>query len=797
MKRSRLRWIGIAFVVFAILGSGLTLALRGEVNHDTIRIVDASSHATPLYGETTSEQTVGYSENLSGWQTSPASQFVKSQVRVGQNKLILSGSIYNVSSPAAVDIFKNMQINITSFPILETELNVTKGVSYGIRFFGQYSNGTLFNIWWEGSPLDHRVGKGLEDIRVNMLLQAFLATGRHVDSLTRLEIYIESRPNNPLDFALELHGLTFSTNLFAPITADQSYRAVYIDLGTTISTNESWSLYRIQLGVTVSADSNTIIDLHLIDGYTLFNSQITPNSYEYSQLTPSYDIAYYPHESEGIFGEMLPKSSVSMVIVSTTGSLKNVRLDYLDLIYLPSRENPPSLAQSTVGLLYVYFLFFLFLLPVGVALIVYHEFLKRASITRFSVGLVLGIGLVCRLALAPVTAHPFDMDVLLTSARGWFQYGTARVSQGPTLPVTFFLYWIPYSFYALLQKLGFNDFFLPSHDAGVLEAVCLKIFPISMDILMFSVLLLFKRTGKSLVWASFYFLNPLAIFTSSIIGHYDSAAMVLIIAGNIWLLNQKPLRAGIAFVLSGLLQLLGFISYILVLLNVILAKRYRLLLILAAFGLLALAYMPQWVLSYKLLLAISGLTTSTQFSAGHYTLLGSFGFSEFLSRLHLPVIVVCLVLAGVSIETVKQTLQASSALLYTCILTVALLVLLSLPSQWVWLVPIALLYATVAKKDNIGAFVLPFGAASCYALVSLVGSAYYLLGNNDQPIFSSVESVGNGLQVFTTMMTILGVLLLAYLKWSRNGPSETLIWSSLLVIGLYVMVYFWIGVYQP
>src|SRR5207247_1027269 len=141
---------------------------------------------------------------------------------------------------------------------------------YGIRFFGQYPNGTQFNVWYDGSPLDHRRGNGFETIRVNMLQEAFQATGRSVRTLTGLEIYIESRANNPTNFVLELRKLDFSGGMFNPIVNNEDYRAVYIDLGNNLGGNISWSLNRIQLGVTISATPSTTFALYALDGYALF-----------------------------------------------------------------------------------------------------------------------------------------------------------------------------------------------------------------------------------------------------------------------------------------------------------------------------------------------------------------------------------------------------------------------------------------------------------------------------------------------------------------------------------------------
>ena len=131
--------------------------------------------------------------------------------------------------------------------------------------------------------------------------------------------------------------------------------------------------------------------------------------------------------------------------------------------------SPPVTAAtvSAVGAWwYGYLIFFLFAAPVGVAFFLYNRYKKEEEFKPWQIGIALGTGIICRLALAPVAGQPFDIGVYATSARGWFEFGSPGTSLGPTLPVTFFLYWVPYSFYALLLKLGFHDFFILGHQTG-------------------------------------------------------------------------------------------------------------------------------------------------------------------------------------------------------------------------------------------------------------------------------------------------------------------------------------------
>ncbi len=420
---NQLRFAGLVILAVIFVGTGLAAILGGSVAHQTIRISDGTSLIHPLYGEVQSDSSIGYEEDFSGWHLSDVSSDIEPALISESDSIILKGIIANASTPATAGMIKDVELDITSFPILEVNLVVSEGIHYGLRFFGLYPNSTMSRIWWEGSPLDHRPGVGREQLRVNMPRQVFLATGRGMSQIVRLEIYIESGPNNPTTFTLELEGIQSLSFPLSTVMEHQRYRAIYIDMGTE-NISGPWSLYRIQLGVSLDAEPGTSFEFLLLKGYQLYTTSVTPISYKFSSFATDYDIAFYPSESNGIFQEMLPKSNVSMVLVAPEGALNSVKLDYLDVIYLPSQADNLNVSVPSLAFYYVYLLFFLFLLPVGLAIIVYHEFFQRQSIVRWGVRVVLAVGLICRFALAPVTSHPFDMKVLLTSARGWFQYGS-------------------------------------------------------------------------------------------------------------------------------------------------------------------------------------------------------------------------------------------------------------------------------------------------------------------------------------------------------------------------------------
>jgi len=787
--------VGIIIVILAILGSALTLALGGAVKHETVELVAGSQHVSSIYGELNSSEIFGYSDNFTAWslRSSPSAE---GKVYNNTNQLILSGSFGNASTPTATDILKKVNIDIASYPILEVHVNVTSGVAYGIRFFTTTPNGSRVNVWWEASPLDHRRGIGSETIRVNMQRQAFLATNENVSRLDTLELYVETPAYTPKSFQLVLSKFDFVNYTLSPVENGKDYRAVYLGLSGVAEDNVSWSLNRITLGVTITAELGSTYTIYLLDGSSIFTSSTAANLV-YNQLVPSNVFTLYPQDNLLLFSELMPNTEVSIVIVVESGSFHSFQLNSVDFLYLPTEQVIPAPSLGTMGLYYTYFLFFLFLLPLGVAVIVFKEFFESVSIRKKHLMSVLAIGLLCRLALAATTAHVFDTSIFLASARTWFQYGTTSGSVGPTLPLTYFLYWTGYSPFALLQLMGFQDIAFLSHQAGVVESVFVKLFPMAMDILTFFTLSRFSNSGKALVWGSFYFLNPLAILVSSVWGQYESATVALIVLGIYWVTREKVFRAGLTFVIAAMIQFLGLIPLAILLIWTARLGRLKNLFVLGCIPSLVLLYPPQRELMYRIFLGLAGLSTGRFSGPSPYSLLGNLSQLAPVFTIHPLLIVGTIVLLPLSADVYRNRIDPQRILFYTAILSVAFLLLTAPLSGWLWILGIGLGYATVKNKDDLGAFMLVFGTAFAFLISSYhapAGWAYYFFGENlALPTLPTFEAITNRLLFFSVLSTALGLLFLIYLRYGRGRAGGTLLNSTALVLSLYLLLFFWLG----
>ncbi len=787
--RQHLTKLEAIVIIAAIVGAALTLAIGGLVRSDTIRMVDASSSLSSPYGELNSSSVVGYADNFSGWV--PSSPNI--QLTTTPNSLVFQGVFQNVPTWTSVVLLKNVNVNVTSYPILNADVNVTTGVRYGIRFFGQSFNGTQYSLWWEGSPLDHRPGIGPESLRVNMQREALLATGVSIQIINKMELYVEDPPNSPQSFRFTLIELSFEGYTLEMLSGNQ-YRVIYFDLKSIPQSNSSWNLEDISLGVTVQASPGSTFSIYLFNGLGIYASS-TATVIAYNSLTSSSQYAFFPNVQLTVFSELLPESNESLAFVASTGTLQDISMNSVNFTFLPATATP-SFSQQSLGLYYLYFIFFLFLLPVGIALLVFREFFSRKIVSKAGVLVVLVAGLLCRIALAVTTAHVFDTNVLLSSTRGWFQFRNLQGGPGPTLPLTYFLYWVSYSPYALLQLAGFQDAQLLGHAAGIVESAFVKLFPIIIDVLMYFLLFRFRPDGVGFVWAAFYYLNPLAIFTSSVWGQYD-AATTAFIAGGVYLMSrQRYAHAALAFVVSGMVELVGFLPYTLLLLRTGRARLYKTLVTIVLALIPVFVYPPETDLLLRVFLSSVGFLHGQFSQAGSYTLLGSFPQLSIITQFRPLLISQMVIVAMASIDTYRNKMNTEKLVFYLCLSVVALLLFTSLLASWVWLVAICLLYAGMKGKSDLGAFMLILGTAVTFVEVSnTTGSAYLILGNLGYPILPFVEAIRNRLEIFTVMVTALTALVLFYLKYGSSDPRQTIVRTSAITLSLYLLLYFWLGVY--
>ena len=786
-------WKRMIIAGVLLVGVLLTIFLAGTVPPQNIHVVNGKNYLAQVYSEVPNPS-IGYSESLNTWSLASAKSSDVQLNTVGVTTL--SGTFVPSSTPTSVQISRSLSVNITGYPIMFLEVSVTKGVSYGLRFYSSSpDNRTLIPLSNDSDFLNHRLGTGnAESIQVNMQLLSQANTGIAAENITKLQLYVERGPaKTSLPFSAQILNLEFLSFQIGQFVPNQTYHSVYFTFDSFPGVNSSlWQLNKIDLDLDVQATPGTSYVFYQLNGTTA----TVGSTYKYSSTISSYEYSLYPKGGQRVFSDAVPPGgNYSIVIVALSGALTHVSLRNVSFVYTPTMSTPQTAPSAASGAFwYTYLIFMLFVLPIGIAIILY---LRTEELKPFHLIAALGAGILCRFALAPVAMQPFDIGVYATSARGWFEYGASGVSLGPTLPFTFLLYWVPYSFYAVLLKMGFHDFYILNHQTGFVESFFLKGFPIAAD--CFAAYLIFKfspNDNRGKVLSIFYFLNPLSIYISSVWGQYEAATAAFIVLGFFFMSRageddgNSPLHslaASLAFIVSALVELVGLIPFVFLSLKSILTRPFKifdLLLVLCPI-LLLFAFPPEWHMIYLIAAAAVGASSTLLLAQPHtpYTI-----FSNFpqLAAFH-PLIIMLALVLGVFLWKRQFDLRGMVSITLTA-LVVFLLFSAQQPQWWIMVIPVSLVYAIISENYGIGPYVLAFGAMVAFLILSFTqGSGYLLFGSPHYNLLPGIENAKHGIDVYTLTTTLGGIAILGYLlAGSYLSGTRPLIRGSLYLVAAFL-----------
>ncbi len=804
MKISRGKAIVAAFVLIGVL---LTIGLAGSVPAQNIQVINGKQYLGSIYAEPTTPK-IGYRDSSSpGWTLTGSSSNSSAQLS-SPNIINFTGAFQPSKTGSSLQISKKFSVDLNSYPILYVQVQVTAGVGYGFRFFSSVS-GNSIPFWNNSDVLNHRTGTGqIENIQVNLQQLSVANTGKYAPNISLMQVYVERRAlNATTNFSLLIQNLKFLDYQITSYEEGHAYHSIYLTFAhLPTAGNTSWILNKIDLGMQISATAGTTYQLYQLNG----SKALSGTSYTYSSAISSYDYSIYPKGNQIVFPESLPPSSgYSIVVVAQKGALSNLTVNSVNFVFTPSANftsQPVTAATvSAVGTWwYGYLIFFLFAAPVGVAFLLYNRYKKDEEFKPWQIGIALGTGIICRLALAPIAGQPFDIGVYATSARGWFEFGTPGTSLGPTLPVTFFLYWVPYSFYALLLKLGFHDFFILGHQTGFVETIFLKGFPIISDLFVCYLIYKFNPGNVGKLFAFFYLLNPLSIYVSSVWGQYEASTVGFMVLGFLFLMKREEdeenglgydLKASLAFVGSALIELVGLIPLAFLVIKSALTKPFKpLRILLLCSPVLLLFVIPSEAhLIYLIAAAAIGASSVLLLSQPHtpYTILSNF---PALNAFH-PLVLLLGVVAAVFIFRRKFDLQ--SLVSYTLISFVIFLIFSAQqPQWWVFILPLGFVYALVSEKYSLGTYMLAFGTMTAFLILSFTqGSGYMLFGSAKFNLLPSIENLKNGIDLFTVTTTIGALTILGYLLAGDRvlGPRP-LLRGSMILSAVLAVSFIWFAV---
>ncbi len=802
----------ILFIGFVFIASILTIALAGTVPAQNINVVNGQKYLSQTYAESPIAN-IGFNDSFSNWTLASVSPNVTAHVIEAPTGLTLTGTFPTSSKAMSVTIQQSFFVNVTQYPLMYANINVTSGVGYGLRFFSAAQNGTSIPLWSNSDSLNHRPGQNqFENIQVNLPLLAAANSVPNVGNATKVQLYVErSAESYPTNFTVTLDALKFLNYDLVSFQSGQTYHAVYFTFNSLPNLSSTWELDKINLGMSLVGSSGASYTVLQLNGTTA----VTGYSYKYSSSVSTYEYTLYPKNPTKVFTDALPPdpssnnqttSNFSIVVVALSGTLSNIKLNSVSFVYTPTPGAAPQTAPIGGDYWYLYLIIFVFLLPLTVALLLYQEF-RKDNFKPYYLAIALATGLVCRFALAPVASQPFDLSVYATSARGWFEYAVSNTSLGPTMPFTFLLYWLPYSFYALFLKFGFHDFFLLNQQVGFFEMIFIKVFPIIADVAIFFLFLRFDDDeggsgNLNKIFAIFYFLNPLSIYISSVWGQYEASTVSLIVLGFLYLSRHSDdehigyLKASLAFVVSALIEVVGLIPLAFLFIKSLFAKPFsfkRPLLLLAPL-LLIFVYPPEFHTMYLIYLSAVGVSSTLLLSQPHttYTILSNFPQV-------LPYHPLLISLAAILVVfLVRRDFTLKSLVLFTFLAFVAFLLFAAQEPQW-WLMvlPLGLLYASVSGKYSLGVYMLTFGTLVTFLILSFTqGSGYILFGTAKDDLVPLLENASHVINLYTVGTTAAAILALGYALLSPREALGTrpILRSSLILFGVFILSFFWLSI---
>jgi len=132
---------------------------------------------------------------------------------------------------------------------------------------------------------------------------------------------------------------------------------------------------------------------------------------------------------------------------------------------------------------------------------------------------------------------------------------------------------------------------------------------------------------------------------------------------------------------------------------------------------------------------------------------------------------------------------------YLTLSSVFFLLFSNLIAFWFWILPLCLLYAIMREKKDLGAFMLVFGTSVAFLEVAYAfGSSYLILGPFGA-IVPGIETINNTLKILSIMVTSLAIILLFFLRYGSGQANQTILRTSGIAIAIYLLLYFWLGVY--
>lgn len=355
----------------------LVLALPGSIQQKTVDQVDGSELITSI--ETVSQGEKLWSDdftNQTSWTTSRVTD-IRTQLQVNKS-LDLTVTFPEKASPQDLSVARNLNLSLDRDPLVTVQVTVSKGIYYGLRFFGISSTGTSLVAWHEGSNLQHRPGLGIfETINANLGLEVYLAMGQLPSSgsrITRIVVYLEATPGTSGEFSMRIIALQALSLHKAKLDSREvsgALRGVMINL-EGLPANRS--IFQIFLGIDISGTPNLTYTSYFTQGLVVEAQgfRYLPKSittYELVVLVPQRVFSSPPFLPN-------PNSTSSVMVAAEEGEITFFRLNSLTLRFtsIPIISEGDVESKLTRFILLNYYLMFLFGLPIMTVVLIVKVF---------------------------------------------------------------------------------------------------------------------------------------------------------------------------------------------------------------------------------------------------------------------------------------------------------------------------------------------------------------------------------------------------------------------------------------
>ncbi len=369
-KSFRLYWVLLLLVLTLAIP---TIFLRGTLQQKSVLQTNGLSNFATMEGVTLGPTIWAESfANLTSWSLSGSAPAILQL----NNSLSLSVAFPSKSVAQAVSATRSVNLSLDQNPIVTITMGVTRGVSYGIRFFGVTPNNASFAAWREGDSLQHRPGLGTrETISANLASEFYLANQKPPlagSRITKIVFYIEAAALASGNFAMTVTKLQANSVLETKATSMElngNFTAVVADLGPAI-TNQG--LFQVFVGLDIGGPSGLTYVPYLTSGASVVAQGFTyvtkvATTYELALLQPSF-----VSSSPLFLGK--PTSS-SLIVSAKTGLINFFRLDSISIRYLAAPSAAGQILDpANYQALAYYYVVFLFVIPIAMVLLLVKVF---------------------------------------------------------------------------------------------------------------------------------------------------------------------------------------------------------------------------------------------------------------------------------------------------------------------------------------------------------------------------------------------------------------------------------------